>query len=312
MSIRSSRLLSLVSRATSLRASPNGLCPLAQRAFSTPVEAEAEAPVGASQSAAQSIQSPLLKEREHAAKLAAFQERTGLVFSSTAVLDDALTHRSYKEGASPASGRYQVLGAKVIDLFVSEYVYAKYPSLPADALESVAESYSGTAALATVGGLFGISNVMRWKANDEKTVSRHVVARVFQGLVGALYVEKGPKVTREFIQAHLLSRKINVEAHLKLVYPKTVLANILREKNKPPAVARLLKETGRQSASPVFVVGVYSGLEKLGEGFGSSLDMAEFRAARDALQKNFLVEVESANLPSAIDEDGISFFEKSA
>jgi large subunit ribosomal protein L44 len=41
--------------------------------------------------------------------------------------------------------------------------------------------------------------------------------------------------------------------------------------------ARLLKETGRLSNSPVFVVGIYSGADKLGEGFGSSLKMAEYR-----------------------------------
>jgi large subunit ribosomal protein L44 len=42
---------------------------------------------------------------------------------------------------------------------------------------------------------------------------------------------------------------------------------------------RLLKETGRFSNSPLFVVGIYSGLDKLGEGFGSSLKMAEYRAS---------------------------------
>ena len=40
---------------------------------------------------------------------------------------------------------------------------------------------------------------------------------------------------------------------------------------------RLLKETGRYSQSPVFVVGVFSGADQLGEGFGSSLKMAEYR-----------------------------------
>ena len=45
------------------------------------------------------------------------------------------------------------------------------------------------------------------------------------------------------------------------------------------ALDRLLKETGRFSNSPVYVVGVYSGADKLGEGFGSSLKMAEFRVS---------------------------------
>ena len=40
---------------------------------------------------------------------------------------------------------------------------------------------------------------------------------------------------------------------------------------------RLLKETGRFSNSPVFVVGIFSGADQLGEGFGASLRMAEYR-----------------------------------
>ena len=42
---------------------------------------------------------------------------------------------------------------------------------------------------------------------------------------------------------------------------------------------RLLKETGRFSNSPIFVVGIYSGADQLGEGFGSSLRMAEYRVS---------------------------------
>ena len=80
---------------------------------------------------------------------------------------------------------------------------------------------------------------------------------------------------------------------------------------------RLLKETGRYSAAPVFVVGIYSGPDQLGEGFGSSLSMAEFRvripsrvlrvmsltqlqAAEDALQRIYLTRtpLDQLQLPS--------------
>jgi len=44
-------------------------------------------------------------------------------------------------------------------------------------------------------------------------------------------------------------------------------------------IPRLLSETGRFSNSPIFVVGVYSGADKLGEGFGASLKMAEYRVS---------------------------------
>ena len=40
---------------------------------------------------------------------------------------------------------------------------------------------------------------------------------------------------------------------------------------------RLLKETGRLSKEPIFVVGIYSAELKIGEGFGKSLRIAENR-----------------------------------
>jgi len=46
---------------------------------------------------------------------------------------------------------------------------------------------------------------------------------------------------------------------------------------------RLLKETGRFSNSPVYVVGIFSGADKLGEGNGSSLKMAEYRVCLSLL-----------------------------
>lgn len=52
----------------------------------------------------------------------------------------------------------------------------------------------------------------------------------------------------------------------------------------------MIAETGRLSISPVFVVGVYSGSEKLGEGTGTSIRMAEFRAAEDSLRRFYLSE----------------------
>ena len=47
----------------------------------------------------------------------------------------------------------------------------------------------------------------------------------------------------------------------------------------PLTLCRLLRETGRLSNSPIYVVGIYTGGDQLGEGFGSSLRMAEYRVS---------------------------------
>ena len=53
-------------------------------------------------------------------------------------------------------------------------------------------------------------------------------------------------------------------------------------------MARLLSETGRLSRTPVYVVGIFSGNDKLGEGSAASLDHARAKAAMNALKAWYL------------------------
>lgn len=77
---------------------------------------------------------------------------------------------------------------------------------------------------------------------------------------------------------------------LKFLDPKKALLEMVKKFDREKPKSRLLKETGRFSNSPVFVVGIFSGADQLGEGFGSSLKMAEFRAAEDALHRVYLTQ----------------------
>jgi large subunit ribosomal protein L44 len=58
----------------------------------------------------------------------------------------------------------------------------------------------------------------------------------------------------------------------------------------PLPISRLIAESGRYSGHPIFIVGVYSGREKLGEGQGSSLKEAKTKASINALRAWYLYE----------------------
>lgn len=107
-------------------------------------------------------------------------------------------------------------------------------------------------------------------------------------------------VARTFVHTHLLSRSIDLLSLLKFNEPKRTLTELCRKLDKEHPQSRLLAETGRLSINPVFVVGVYSGLEKVGEGTGSAIRMAEYRAAEDALRRFYLSErpIGEISLPS--------------
>jgi len=102
---------------------------------------------------------------------------------------------------------------------------------------------------------------------------------------------------------------------IKFRDPKKALSLTVQKFGRERPVSRLLKETGRFSNSPVFVVGIYSGADKLGEGFGSSLKMAEFRAAEDSLHRLYLTRtpLDQLRLPtSAFPESGDLFTQPSS
>lgn len=82
---------------------------------------------------------------------------------------------------------------------------------------------------------------------------------------------------------------------LKFADPKRSLSLLCSKHGLERPQSRLLAETGRLSNSPVFGVGVYVGARKVGEGWGSSIKMSEFRAAEDALRRVMLTRAGSSS-----------------
>ncbi|RKP07928.1 ribonuclease III domain-containing protein [Thamnocephalis sphaerospora] len=231
--------------------------------------------------------------------LSAFATRVGLGNTDPAVLLQAVTHKSFKHGSVATSERLEYLGDKAIGLFVLEHVHLKYPVLPAQTVADAVYAYSGTPALAAIAREIGLQRVMRWKSNEDSTQGIETVsARVFRALVGAVYHQHGSRVARQFIHEHILSRKVNVDALLPLQQPKRLLSALMKRKNMERPVSRIIHETGRLSNAPVFQVGVYTGTKKIGEGYGSSIKMAEHRAAKDALLTYYMSEVKDFMYPS--------------
>lgn len=124
-------------------------------------------------------------------------------------------------------------------------------------------------------------------------------ANFVRALVGSIYLHTGRQAARAFIKAHILSRHLQVSSLFSMRNPTRDLARLCAREDFEYPVARLLSETGRLSRTPVFVVGIFSGTEKLGEGAGPSLNEARTRAAVAALKSWYMYSPGSdVNLPS--------------
>lgn len=113
-------------------------------------------------------------------------------------------------------------------------------------------------------------------------------ASFVRALAGAIHLHAGPSASKAFHAEHVLSRHLQLHQLFNFTHPTRDLSRLCLRENFEPPVARLISETGRHSRSPVFVVGVFSGDEKLGEGAGSSLNEARVRAAAAALRGWYL------------------------
>lgn len=113
-------------------------------------------------------------------------------------------------------------------------------------------------------------------------------ASFVRALAGALYLHAGSSASKNFHASHVLSRHLALHQLFNFTYPTRDLSRLCAREGFEPPVARLISETGRLSRTPVFVVGVFSGDDKLGEAAGASLNEARVRAAAAALRSWYL------------------------
>ncbi|KAI0859847.1 ribonuclease III [Xylaria cubensis] len=123
-------------------------------------------------------------------------------------------------------------------------------------------------------------------------------ANFVRAVIGAIYLHCGSDTAKTFVKSHILSRQLDLSNLFEFDLPERELTRLCDRENFDPPVARLLSETGRLSRTPVYVVGIYSGRDKLGEAAGANLLVAKRAAAINALKAWYLYSPGQVGLPS--------------
>ncbi|GAP86391.1 putative 54S ribosomal protein L3 [Rosellinia necatrix] len=129
-------------------------------------------------------------------------------------------------------------------------------------------------------------------------VEQNARANFVRAVVGAVYLHCGRDTAKIFIKSHVLSRQLDLEYLFNFKMPQLELTRLCAREDFEPPVARLLSETGRLSRTPVYVVGIYSGRDKLGEAAGSCLDTAKVAACINTLKSWYLYSPGETAVPS--------------
>jgi dsRNA-specific ribonuclease len=149
----------------------------------------------------------------------------------------------------------------------------------------------------------GLSGRTAEKKQPDLGVSLETAAAAFvRATFGALYLHSGRSACKGFFKSHVLSRQLDMASLFSFRYPSQELSRLCAREGFENPTARLISETGRHSRHPVFIVGVYSGKDKLGEAAGASLDEAKTRAAAAALKGWYLYQPLEVRVPSETED----------
>lgn len=222
---------------------------------------------------------------------AGLEEILGYSFQDRELLLQSLTHKSYVNENRHRDGgddlldneRLEFLGDAVLELMVSEALYARFPDKPEGELSRIRSQIVNTEALARFSGKLGLGNFLRLGRGEGKQGGRQrtsLLADVFEALLAALYLD-GATVVLQGLVTDLVVREL---ASSRVDY-KSQLQERFQEEGGSLPVYELVARQGADH-QPLFFVEVRNHCGCLiGAGNGSSRKNAEQRAAGDALQK---------------------------
>ena len=215
--------------------------------------------------------------------------RIGVSFKSQALLLEALTHRSYlnerPDWKYPHNERLEYLGDAVLELAVSEHLFARFPQFPEGqltVLRAALVNYQMLAKIAVAINLNDSILMSRGESRDTGKAREVILANAMEALIGAMYLDQGFEVVRQFIGRVLLIHTDSILATKSYKDPKSELQEIVQEKLKVTPTYKVLEETG-PAHQRMFTVGVFFTHDVVAEGRGASKQEAETEAAKAAL-----------------------------
>ena len=217
-------------------------------------------------------------------------EHLGLPITDRRLLAQALTHSSWlHEHPGEAAGhneRLEYLGDAVINLAVSEALYARHPDDDEGVLSArraAIVSAPGLAALATRIDLGEYIALGEGEAARSGPKRPSILASAFEALAGALLLDLGWETTRDWL---LRTSAPELDAGLAptlLKSPKSRLQEATQRTTGGRPAYRVLEAVGPDH-DKVFRVEVAVGDEVLGMGIGPSRRVAETAAAAEAVE----------------------------
>lgn len=209
----------------------------------------------------------------------------------SSLLQQALTHRSFRArqiSHEETNERLEFLGDAVLELIVSEYLFAEHPLWDEGRLTRYRAALVRTETLAFAAEQIHLGEHLRLNVLDEERsepVQPSLLADVFEAVLGALYRQKGYTSCQAFVAKYLLPyQKQFVQYDAK--DPKSLIQEKLQAEGQNPPEYVVVEEIGPDHAKIFTIEARFTDREAV-QGQGNSKQRAEQAAAQAALLQYF-------------------------
>ncbi len=217
----------------------------------------------------------------------------GYVFSDVTYLENAMTHSSYanerkSRGISyPSNERLEFLGDAVLEIVISEYLYANFKSKSEGVLTKMRQYLVCEKTLASIAGKYNIGDYLNVGRGEELTDCRKrpkVLADALEALIGAVYLdsERFSKPGAREAVLKLFDEEIASCVDMQNKDYKTLLQQLVEKDGSATLEYVVISETGPEH-DKLFTVEARVNNNIVGDGRATTKKDAEQRAARKAL-----------------------------
>ncbi len=220
-----------------------------------------------------------------------FATHIGVTFRDIGLLREAFTHRSYlnehRGTGLRHNERLEFLGDAVLELVITEYLFAKYPEEPEGRLTAYRSALVNTNSISDAASDWGMNDYLllsRGEAKDQGRARQYILANAFESVIGAIFLDQGYDAAKEFISQSLFDRLDEIVGKRLWQDAKSRFQEEAQERTGITPSYDVVRESGPDHDKN-FEVGVYIGSELIGKGVGRSKQDAEQKAAEAALLK---------------------------
>lgn len=225
-----------------------------------------------------------------------FEVKINTQFIDKGLLKMAFTHRSYINEHPNLdlqhNERLEFLGDAVLELVATEELFERFPHVPEGDLTAYRAALVNTNSLAETASELKLSDFLLLSKGESKDVGKgrtHILANTFEAVTGALYLDQGYEVTKNFLKKFLFPKITNIVEQKLYRDAKSLVQEIAQEKLSVTPAYQILQQKGPDHDKQ-FTAGVFFGDDLAAQGQGASKQEAEQAAARKALEERGWIE----------------------